>query len=265
MDTKSLARELRKILSRLKIEENEREIDTLRRALKDPLTRPDAKRAFSLAWEIVLSNLAVLRFFLYQKRNSFPYCFVDSSDLFHSGLISLFRAALKYDPEKASFSTYARYHLSNDLRAEAYRFCHAMSVPESAFKREGSRAKEAASSLFRSGPISLFAPAQPSGIDECPSILDELPDDSDPAEEAVSRKELESALSEVLKKLPDRERKILLLRLQEKTLKELARDFRVSHERIRQLENRALVRIRSKILSKDQKLKEILFRHWKEL
>jgi RNA polymerase primary sigma factor len=76
-----------------------------------------------------------------------------------------------------------------------------------------------------------------------------LSDGSTPADEVVSEHEKEKLVTEVLDKLTPRERRVLELRFgiggkSDHTLEELGQDFEISRERIRQIEAKALRKLR---------------------
>jgi RNA polymerase primary sigma factor len=87
-------------------------------------------------------------------------------------------------------------------------------------------------------------------------LSDSLEDESGPAPSAiVSAQSLEKNLNKALECLTFRERRIVEMRFglkdgQERTLEEIGQEFDVTRERIRQLETRALGRLRHPVRSK---------------
>ncbi len=108
-------------------------------------------------------------------------------------------------------------------------------------------------------PVSLETPI---GEEEDSHLGDFLPDDDVPApSEAAASTILKEQLNEVLDTLTTRERKVLQLRFglidgRARTLEEVGKEFNVTRERIRQIEAKALRKLRHPIRSK--KLKEFL-------
>ena len=91
-------------------------------------------------------------------------------------------------------------------------------------------------------PISLEKPV---GEDEESTFGDFLPDGADRPEETVEVRLQKETLYELLAQLPYRERRVLELRYgldgkSPRTLDEVGRTFRVTRERIRQIENQSL-------------------------
>ena len=107
-------------------------------------------------------------------------------------------------------------------------------------------------------PVSLETPI---GEEEDSHLGDFIPDDALAPADAASMSLLKEQLAEVLKTLTPREEKVLKLRFglddgNPKTLEEVGKDFNVTRERIRQIEAKALRKLRHPIRSK--KLKDFL-------
>ncbi|MFZ7130746.1 MAG: RNA polymerase sigma factor RpoD [Eubacteriales bacterium] len=108
-------------------------------------------------------------------------------------------------------------------------------------------------------PVSLETPI---GEEEDSHLGDFIPDDDAPAPaEAASYALLKEQLMEVLCTLTDREEKVLRLRFglddgRARTLEEVGKEFNVTRERIRQIEAKALRKLRHP--SRSKKLKDYL-------
>ncbi len=108
-------------------------------------------------------------------------------------------------------------------------------------------------------PVSLETPI---GEEEDSHLGDFLPDDDVPApSEAAASMILKEQLVDVLGTLTDREQKVLRLRFglddgRARTLEEVGKEFSVTRERIRQIEAKALRKLRHP--SRSRKLKEFL-------
>ncbi|MGM0502421.1 MAG: sigma-70 family RNA polymerase sigma factor, partial [Bacillota bacterium] len=91
---------------------------------------------------------------------------------------------------------------------------------------------------------------------------DMIEDTNAPTPEQLTQKELlQDELDEVLDTLSDREKRILKLRFglldgRPRTLKEIGQDYDLSRERIRQIEKKALQRLRHP--TRSEKLKDYL-------
>jgi RNA polymerase primary sigma factor len=108
-------------------------------------------------------------------------------------------------------------------------------------------------------PVSLETPI---GEEEDSHLGDFIPDDEAPAPaEAASHLLLKEQLNEVLDTLTDREAKVLRLRFglidgRTRTLEEVGKEFDVTRERIRQIEAKALRKLRHP--SRSKKVKDFL-------
>ena len=108
-------------------------------------------------------------------------------------------------------------------------------------------------------PVSLETPI---GEEEDSHLGDFIPDDDAPAPaDAASHTLLKEQLSEVLDTLTPREEKVLRLRFgledgRSRTLEEVGKEFKVTRERIRQIEAKALRKLRHP--SRSKKLKDFL-------
>ena len=108
-------------------------------------------------------------------------------------------------------------------------------------------------------PVSLETPI---GEEEDSHLGDFIPDDGAPAPaDAASHTMLREQLSDVLSTLTPREEKVLRLRFgledgRSRTLEEVGKEFNVTRERIRQIEAKALRKLRHP--SRSRKLKDYL-------
>jgi len=108
-------------------------------------------------------------------------------------------------------------------------------------------------------PVSLETPI---GEEEDSHLGDFIPDDDIPAPaDAAAYTLLQEQLKEVLDTLTDREKKVLRLRFglddgRARTLEEVGREFKVTRERIRQIEAKALRKLRHP--SRSKKLKDFI-------
>ncbi len=108
-------------------------------------------------------------------------------------------------------------------------------------------------------PVSLETPI---GEEEDSHLGDFIPDDDIPAPaDAAAYTLLQEQLKDVLDTLTDREKKVLRLRFglddgRARTLEEVGREFKVTRERIRQIEAKALRKLRHP--SRSKKLKDFI-------
>jgi RNA polymerase primary sigma factor len=225
--------------------------------------------------QLVESNL---RFVVaYAKRYRNPN--VSFLDLIHEGNLGLIQAARKYDPfedgQDVKFITYAvwwiRQAILHALAEGAGSFRLPQKQANTLYRLERVRGlltdrhgsspteKELASELGISiddvrvltqasqSSLSLNDPVDDEGDSELGDLLEQtvLPD----TDERILRESFSVALADALSDLPERERKVLELRFgladdQPKTLREIGNLMQLSRERVRQIESRALNKLR---------------------
>ncbi len=221
---------------------------------------------------------ANLRFVVaYAKRYRNPN--VAFLDLIHEGNLGLIQAARKYDPSgeghDVKFITYAvwwirqailhalaehagSFRLPQKQANTLYRMERIRSVLSDRFGRSPTE-KELSEELGISvddvrvlgrasqSSLSLNDPVDDEGDSELGDLLEQtvLPD----TDERILRESFMRALGDALAELPDRERNVLELRFglrddQPKTLREIGEILDLSRERVRQIESRALNKLR---------------------
>jgi RNA polymerase primary sigma factor len=225
--------------------------------------------------EMVESNL---RFVVaYAKRYRNPN--VPFLDLIHEGNLGLIQAAKKYDPSQegqdVKFITYAvwwiRQAILHALAEHAGSFRLPQKQANTLYRME--RIRSLLAERFGRAPtdrelseelgvsvddvrvltrasrssLSLNEPVDSNGDSELGDLLEQtgLPD----TDELLLRESFSRALRDALSELPARERKVLELRFgldddQPKTLREIGEVMGLSRERVRQIESRALNKLR---------------------
>jgi RNA polymerase primary sigma factor len=221
---------------------------------------------------------ANLRFVVaYAKRYRNPN--VPFLDLIHEGNLGLIQAARKYDPtgegHDVKFITYAvwwiRQAILHALAEHAGSFRLPQKQANTLYRME--RMRSSLSDRFGRSPterelsdelgisvddvrvlaqasqssLSLNDPVDDEGDSELGDLLEQtvLPD----TDERILRESFMRALGDALAELPERERRVLELRFglrddQPKTLREIGEILDLSRERVRQIESRALNKLR---------------------
>lgn len=211
--------------------------------------------------ELVSGSLWIVDAFVYRHRRSAP-----AEDLRQWGVMGLIRAAERFDHTRGvRFATHARFWVEHSIKRSVDDLGHTIRVPVRV--RQGIRKISEARRRMPDADAETLAETvglkadHIRKLDGLKSLIGptvSVPQDSwssfgDPESAAVSSDEAER-LHRAIALLPERMRKVLALRYgmgdhDEATLPVAGREIGVSRERVRQLQNKALARLREALLS----------------
>lgn len=199
---------------------------------------------------------------------------VPMEDIVQQGNLGLLRAAAKYDPAReVRLATYAAYWIRAEIREYVVRAYRVVRLGTTKAERRALRAyrttresdprKLAEASGMTEERVRQLLPllaahetSLDASIGEGPSLLDKLsgaaPSPEDDVQAAEGQRVAQTAVSAALAHLSDRERTIVRERLMSDdpvTLSELGARLGVSKERVRQIEERAIVKLRAELLA----------------
>jgi RNA polymerase primary sigma factor len=208
---------------------------------------------------------------------------VSIEELVSEGNVGLIHAARKFDPKKgAKFSTYAAWWIRQAMRRALTEMDKVIRIPTSSLRKirrikrqrlmlteslgrepsneeiaRNTELSEKVVGRLKGAEVETISLQQPIADGEAETIMNLVPDQSAPAPdlELVTR-DLVGHLRRLLPRLSERERRILMLRFgldgrPERTLEEISADLRLTRERVRQIQKRALYRMRLLLQSED--------------
>ena len=215
--------------------------------------------------QIVLENLPLVKAIAVRVHENLPV-HVDLDDLVHAGILGLFDAATKYDPEKmVSFSSYAKHRIKGAILDSLRQLDWASRDLRRRHKQLEAATRELASELHRAPSEAELANKM--GVDverwrhmmvdlrnvglvsasQRPADQDDLPAPDFPAapelqpDSMCSQQQLRSALAVAMKSLPERYQKVVALYYtNELTMKEIGGMLGINESRVSQIHKTAL-------------------------
>lgn len=215
--------------------------------------------------QIVLENLPLVKAIAVRVHENLPV-HVDLDDLVHAGILGLFDAATKYDPDKmVSFSSYAKHRIKGAILDSLRQLDWASRDLRRRHKQLESATRELAGELHRAPSEAELADRM--GVDverwrqmmvdlrnvglvsasQRPADQDELPAPDFPAatelqpDNMCSQQQMRTALAGAMKVLPERYQKVVALYYtNELTMKEIGGMLGINESRVSQIHKTAL-------------------------
>lgn len=240
--------------------------------------------------ELIINNIGLVYTAARKKVNlhtSFTF-----EDLIQEGIIGMIKGIEKFDISKnTNFSTYVYYWISQQISRAIMNDGYLIRLPAHIYEKMNQVSKEENSYLkydsdisskilcekinitereyehinfyktYYYNPVSLNTVIHIDSDDIFIELQDFIPDKKITIEEIILNKHLKEDIYEILNSLSLREREVLKLRFGLKgekpmTLEAIGRKFNLTRERIRQIEENALKKIRKS--SQNERLKEYL-------
>lgn len=236
------------------------ETETVRAPKRENPAVVNAKRD-----RIVLENLPLVKAIAVRVHENLPV-HVDMDDLVHAGILGLFDAATKFDPDKmVSFSSYAKHRIKGAILDSLRQLDWASRDLRRRHKQMESVTRELASELHRNPSEHEVAARMGVEVDrwrqmmldlrnvglisasQRPADQDDLPAPDFPAtpelqpDNICARQEMRSAIAVAMKVLPERYQKVVLLYYtNELTMKEIGGMLGINESRVSQIHKTAL-------------------------
>ncbi|MBM3783558.1 MAG: FliA/WhiG family RNA polymerase sigma factor [Acidobacteria bacterium] len=214
---------------------------------------------------IVLENLPLVKAIAVRVHENLPV-HVDLDDLVHAGILGLFDAATKYDPDKmVSFSSYAKHRIKGAILDSLRQLDWASRDLRRRHKQLEAATRELAGELHRMPSEAEIATRMGVDVDRWRQMMmdlrnvglvsastraneqEELPAPDFPAasesqpDHMCSQQQLRSALGEAMKCLPERYQKVVALYYtKEMTMKEIGGILGINESRVSQIHKTAL-------------------------
>lgn len=187
----------------------------------------------------VTEHLALVRWVIRRRgfaRRAFGALEVD--DLMQEGALGLLRAARTFDPTKGAWATYASHWLRQSMGRSLQNMGSTVRAPVHLQERRvkaGERPRPVMRRLDL--PISHDTPTTYGDL-----LADDTPSPEDCAAECERAAELSALMRRA--KLTERERRVLRLRSLDVSLEDIGTELSLTRERVRQIEQTALERLR---------------------
>jgi len=233
-----------------------------------PVAAPSAKQA--RRDRVVLEHLPLVKAIAVRVHENLPV-HVDLDDLIHAGILGLFDAANKYDPEKqVAFSSYAKHRIKGAILDSLRQLDWASRDMRRRHKQVEAATRDLSSTLQRAPTEAEIAEKLGMGVDRWRTMMldlrnvglisastrsnegDDLPAPDFPSspethpDSICAREQLRSVLTVAMKTLPERYQKVVVLYYtNEMTMKEIGGVLGINESRVSQIHKSALEKMQT--------------------
>ncbi|MDZ4802018.1 MAG: FliA/WhiG family RNA polymerase sigma factor [Bryobacteraceae bacterium] len=220
--------------------------------------------------QLVLDNLALVKSIALRVHENLPV-HVDTDDLVHAGVLGLFDAASRFDPEKqVSFASYAKHRVKGAILDSLRQLDWASRDLRRRHKQLEAATRELAAELQRTPTEAEIAERLGVDVDKWRQMMidlrntglisantrstdhDDLPEpeyagtpESQP-DNMCAREQMKTALGSAMTVLPDRYRQVVVMYYtQEMTMKEIGTVLGINESRVSQIHKSALEKMQA--------------------
>lgn len=224
--------------------------------------------------QLVVENLPLVRTLAIRVRENLP-AHVDLDDLIHAGVMGLFDAAKKYNPEKkVAFKSYAQYRIRGAILDSLRQLDWASRDLRRHYKKVEAATRELSTSLQRNPEESEIAERLGMSVSRCRQMMHQLrvaglvsgstrtaehselpapdfPGNPDTQPDAMClRRQMRSKIDLAMNALPERYRKVVFLYYSDElTMKEIGDVLGINESRVSQIHKLALTKMHAALES----------------
>ncbi len=198
--------------------------------------------------KIILDNISLVKKVASKIYYRLPKGDIEFDDLVNVGVIGLMKAIQKYDRDKAKFSTYAYIK----IRGEILDYLRSLDIVPRTVRDKIKKEPP----LEEGKPVPLSNTAVMVSIekalssDESLKIVDTLVSNRETPEEEVIKEDQKEKLMQAVNLLSEKEKRVLqMLYFEEKDLKSVAKEIKVSVSRVSQIKSEAIKKLKSLIIT----------------
>ncbi|HHG74842.1 MAG TPA: sigma-70 family RNA polymerase sigma factor [Persephonella sp.] len=194
--------------------------------------------------KLILENISLVKKVASKIYYRLPKGDIEFDDLVNVGVIGLMKAIEKYDSDKAKFSTYAYIK----IRGEILDYLRSLDIVPRTVRDKIKKEPplEEGKSVPLSNTAVMVSIEKALSSDESLKIVDTLVSKRETPEEEVIKEDQKEKLLQAIDLLSEKEKKVLqMLYFEEKDLKSVADEIKVSVSRVSQIKSEAIKKLKS--------------------